>query len=430
LQFLFEPTQTQRELAGLPKRIQVRWYQDASDVRPGQTWRLKLRLRPPRGLVNFQGFDRERALFAAGIGALATVRAASPLDQPPAGYFAHRIRAIVADRIREMLPPGKGRALVLSLAIADRSELDEEAWASLRATGTGHLLAISGLHIGLAAVAGFWLTRVLLFLVFPSGGRSVFSACCFGSFLVALAYGALAGFPVSTIRALVMLAAGLCVIASRRNAHAFRAWWIAFLIVLLIDPFSVLTAGFWLSFGAVIALIACFAPREGSLSWWAALPQAQLAVMVVMLPLAAFWFQSGSWLSLPTNLLAIPFVSFLVVPLVLLGVALSGWPLLAQAVLELASWACSGLDAFLGGMSALEGGRRWLTPAVRAVTRDSDAGHCTRAWWPGLAIGHGQWAAYRCGRCTLHSWTTTAVAKWAWGNGRYAARPNTAVPRQ
>lgn len=377
VRFVFHPPEHQARIAGLPGSIEVRWYEDFASLRPGQTWRFKLRLRPPRARVNFQGFDRERALFATGIGAVATVlEAGSPPPQVAGTSGVHALRAAVGDRIRSVLPPGPGRALVLSLAIADRGELEGADWNLLRATGTGHLLAISGLHVGLAAVAGFWLARAILF-AFPigsGGSRATFLSSCAGAFLAALAYGALAGFPVSTLRALAMLAVGLLVIAGRRGVGAFRAWLLAVAAVVLVDPFAPLTPGFWLSFGAVLALIVCFAPRTHPVSWWAALPRAQLAVMAVMLPLAAFWFQAGSWLALPSNLLAIPWVSFIAVPLVLTGVALLPFPALAGPVLELAWWSCAALHEFLQSMAGLEGGRRWLTPSVGILTALLGAG--------------------------------------------------------
>lgn len=369
LRFLFRPTDRQAALAGLPRTLQLRWYEDVPELGAGQAWRLKLRLRPPRGLVNFQGFDREQVLFAAGVGALGSVLGGERLAvHPPRPLNTDGLRDRVRDRIREVLPAGPGRALVLSLAIADRSELHGDDWSLLRTTGTGHLLAISGLHVGLAAVAGFWLTRGLLFLIpWLRGSRAVFIAACAGAWLSALAYGVLAGFPVSTLRALAMLAVALCVIAARRGSGAFQAWLLAVLAVLAIDPFAPLTPGFWLSFAAVLALIIFFAPRGQPSNWWSALPRAQMAVMVVMLPLAALWFQSGSWLAFPANLLAIPWVSFVSVPLVLAGVAAGPLPALANLLLELAWWSCASLHEFLQAVAGIEGGRRWLTPGVGAM---------------------------------------------------------------
>ncbi|MDX1554485.1 MAG: DNA internalization-related competence protein ComEC/Rec2 [Xanthomonadales bacterium] len=384
--FIFRPVARQAELAGLPQRIEVRWYlgdlTSRPRIEPGQAWRLKLRLRSPKGLLNFQGHDRERALFASGTGALATVLAGQRL--PPwndRGGTIDCVRHAVRGSIQDMLPAGPARGLILSLAIADRSELGRDSWAVLRRTGTGHLLAISGLHVGLAAMAGFWLTRLLLLALGSqpglNGGRASFLACCVGSMVTALVYGGLAGFPVSTLRALVMLAAAMWLIAGRRSAGPFRAWMVAVAGVLAIDPLAPLTAGFWLSFGAVLALIAYFAPRGRPRRRWESLPRAQVAVMVVMLPLGALWFQAGSWMAFPSNLVAIPWVSLVTVPLVFLGLlnlGLSslGIPAPATALFELAAWSSEVLHGLLGAMAGLEselaGGQGWMTPHVGAVT--------------------------------------------------------------
>ncbi len=321
-------------------------------------------------MLNFQGFDRERALFVAGVGAQATVLAGERLPTwADESGGADGVRGAVRKRIQEALGVGPARALVLSLAIADRSELERETWALLRATGTGHLLAISGLHVGLAAFAGFWLTRVLLFLLpFCAAGRSGLNACCAGSMLVATTYGALAGFPVSTLRALVMLAVALWLIASRRSTGVLRAWMLAAIVVLAIDPFAPLTAGFWLSFAAVLALLAYFSTRGPRMRWWTTLPRAQYAVMVVMLPLAAWWFQSGSWLAFPSNLVAIPWVSFVTVPLVFAGLATVAVPAVAAEWFALAARSAEALHGFLKLMASLQAGHRWLTPDIGMVT--------------------------------------------------------------
>lgn len=368
--FLLEPGKAQVRLAGIPERIQVRWYRSDKDLRPGEWWRMKLRLRPPRGLVNFRGFDRERALFAVGIGAQGTVLEAERMSRKPArAVGSNGVRWAARERLREILPQGAGRALVLSLAIADRSELGRSTWSALRATGTGHLVAISGLHIGLAALAGFWLTRGLIFLLpLHLAGRKDFLVCASGALLAALLYGTLAGFPVSTLRAMAMLTAGLLIIAVRRSASSGQAWLIALMALLLVDPFAPLAPGSWLSFGAVLALIAFFSPRTAQFSFWRALPRAQLAVMAVMLPLSLFWFQYGSWLGLPSNLIAIPWVSFVAVPLTLAGVVMLPVPPLAATFLHMASWSCEILEQFLLFMAGLDGTLRLAPEAGRTLS--------------------------------------------------------------
>lgn len=359
--FRFQPTDRQAELAGLPSLILVRWYRPAEIPIPGEFWQLRLRLLSPRGLVNFQGFDRERTLFASGVGALATVLDGTLMNAGSGHFSAGAWRARLREDIRVALPPGEARALVLSLLLADRSELSSDTWSLLRDTGTGHLLAISGMHIGLAAVFGFWLTRLVLLPVgfsFGTSGRS-FTGCCIGAVVVAICYGFLAGFPVSTLRALIMLGLATWFIRTSRMVAPIQVWLAALILVLVIEPLAFLTAGFWLSFAAVFGLTLYFSPRKTTESKWLALPRAQVAVMAVTLPLSAFWFQSGSVLALPSNLFAIPWVSFISVPLVLSSVIALPSQWLFDALLTAAEWSCAGLLVVLKFIS--NAGSDWVS---------------------------------------------------------------------
>jgi competence protein ComEC len=120
-----------------------------------------------------------------------------------------------------------------------------------------------------------------------------------------------------------MLAVGMILLAARRSSHLWQAWLVAMATVLLLDPSAILGAGFWMSFAAVAVLLLLFANRAGSeTSWWRALLRAQLCITLFMLPLGAWWFQSVSISGLAANLLAVPWVSFIMVPLILLGLLL------------------------------------------------------------------------------------------------------------
>ena len=365
VRFNFRPDERQAQLARIPETIQVRWYRQEVIPEPGEAWALKLRIRPPRGTVNFQGGDSERFYLGAGLGALATVLDARRLNlKSEFTGTTHSLRAKVRKHIQSIVSDSDARALLLSLAIADRSELDSSDWSVLRATGTGHLLAISGLHIGLAAVMGFWLFRGFLW-VLPGGfarGYAGFTLSCAASLVVAAAYGVLAGFPVSTVRALGMLAVVTLVLRCSIHTHPLGAWALAFVIVSALNPFAFLSAGFWLSFGAVVALILFFTPRFGVEHWLTRLPRAQFAVMAITLPLGAFWFQAGSWLSLPANLVSIPWVSLVSVPLTLASVIATPFSWLFSALIQLAALSCELLWIVLVLLSQL--GNAVLTPAI------------------------------------------------------------------
>lgn len=355
LRFRFAPERGAGAIA-LPRAIRVSWFgDDLPALVPGERWRLHLSLQPPWGRVNFAGGDPERWLFANGIGALGTVREGSRVEAPRGLAAAvDRARQRVRDAIERNLAESAGRAVVTALAIADRSALDDAVRQILADTGTAHLLAISGLHVGLAATAGFWVARLLLTpFAFARRGRRLLHGAAAWAIAAALGYALLAGLGVSTLRAVVMVSAALALLLTSRGTQpAVPLAWAA-AIVLLADPFAPLGAGFWFSFTAVAALLAVFAPRRGRVARWRRPFLAQVAVMIAVLPISAAWFGQASAVSLPANLLAIPWVSVLVVPAVLAGIALL--PLgesLAAAPWELAGAASEALLSFLGRVVA------------------------------------------------------------------------------
>ncbi|MCU7959724.1 MAG: DNA internalization-related competence protein ComEC/Rec2, partial [gamma proteobacterium symbiont of Bathyaustriella thionipta] len=185
--------------------------------------------------------------------------------------------------------------------------------------GIVHLVAISGLHIGLLAAAGFWLGRFLWrMLLWRSGiSRRVFATLIAAVF--ALLYTALAGFSLPTVRALLMLLIVAAALLSRRSVQPLNTLLLTLLLVLLLDPFAPLSAGFWLSFFAVAVILSIIRYRQGFVARLSQLLQLQLLLGLSMLPLVAITVGSASPWGMLVNLLAIPYFSLLVVPSVLLG---------------------------------------------------------------------------------------------------------------
>jgi competence protein ComEC len=355
LEFLFEPSGAAHPSAELPGLLRVRWYRGAPVVQAGEHWELRLRLQPPRSRVNFSGADGERRLFAHGIGALATVNGAGHrrLETHSArglAYWRQQLRS----RLEAGLAEEPALGIILALAIADRSRLTDAQWERLAATGTGHLLAISGLHIGLAAAWGFR-AGSLAKLLLPPGWR--LAAGMWPAWLTALmlasAYAALAGFGVSTRRALIMLVLLAAARLAGRLLHPLHAWAFALVAVLLLEPLSPLLPGFWLSFGAVAVLLLLFTPRTGASAGPLRLLWAQAGITLVMLPLGMYWFQRATGLGLLANLLAIPWVSLVLVPLLLAGLALmlAGLPAAALWLLRPAAWVADGMDRALAWLA-------------------------------------------------------------------------------
>ena len=344
--------------ARLPESLLVYWYQDWPALSAGQRWQLELRLKPPWASVNFQGADRERWYFAQGIGGIGIVRQGVMLrDSDSITSVVQRTREVIRHKVESLVSDERHRGIILALATADRSGMSHSDFRLLTLTGTSHLLAISGLHIGLAAAAGLWLGRIAIWLLPVAGlGRGPLLISLGGGFACAFVYAALAGLGISTLRALLMLLVLMAAIASSRSIHALRAWVMALAGTLLIDPFAPLGAGFWFSFLAVAALMAAFVPRTGILPWWKNLLMAQAAVMLVLLPVSAAWYGAFSAIGFIANLIAIPWISFLVVPFVLAGVATVGISSgLAAGVWAIAGHAAGLLMICLEWLAGLQG---------------------------------------------------------------------------
>ena len=358
VRFLFVPDKGAKHIAS---KIYVNWYEDrhredgaesrVPQLRAGERWRLQLVLRSTRGRVNFHGVDTERWYFTEGIDALAYVQDGENTRLAgPDRFNLHHWRETVLDKLIEKAEGVPAFRVLVALAIADRRRLHVRDREILSATGTGHLLAISGLHIGLAAVMGFYLGKLgLLFLLTGLQQRLATVLPWLTAWLTAFSYSALSGFGVSTQRALIMLTVATVASMSRRNIHPFQAWLIAMSLVLIADPFAPLRAGFWFSFIAVGVLMMLFVPRHGPMPAWRRMLLAQLGISLLMAPLGMYWFQQASLPGLLANLVAIPLVSMVIVPLVLTALALLWLPgSMAGWLLELsgnfANWLMLALD--------------------------------------------------------------------------------------
>ena len=285
----------------LPQRLRLSWY-DGPPVLAGERWRLAVKLKRPRGLVNPQGFDYEAWLLAQRIGATGTIKAGERL-QAAAGTAAWR------DALRQELLAVEafGRAGALAaLVLGDDSGLSRADWRVLQDTGTVHLLVISGQHVALLAALIYALVAGLARLGLWPRFLPWLPWACALAFAGALGYGLLAGFEVPVRRACVM---GALVLLWRLRFRHLGLWWpllLAFVLVLLVEPLASLQAGFWLSFGAVAVLAWVFGGRLGAWSWWRVWWRAQWTLALGLLPL---FFALGLPLSLSgplANLLAVP----------------------------------------------------------------------------------------------------------------------------
>ena len=315
-------------------RVTLSWYGAAAAPAPGSVWRLTVRLRRPRGWHNPGGSDYEGRLFANHVAATGYVksgrRIGSASTLSPARVDA--LRADLARSIRSALDDYGSEGLVRALAIGDRSGVSQQRWRTLRVTGIAHLMAISGLHIGMAAGAAYWVV-LRAWTVVPRAALVVAAPQVAGvaALLAAFAYALLAGFALPTQRALLMLAVVFGSRLSRRCILPSHALALALVAVLAIDPHSVRAPGFWLSFVAVAVIVAALATRPAVETRTFAgrlrtLGTVQIAVTVGLAPVTLSVFAEQSLVSPLVNALVIPLVGMIVVPVILLG-------LLAGAVL-------------------------------------------------------------------------------------------------
>lgn len=324
----------------LPREVRLAIY-DPLEVAPGERWRWKVKLRRPRGFANPGGFDYERWLFAEGLGATGYVRElhrAARLDAASGEW-----RAGVAGRFAAVAE-GPAAGLLRGLATGDRGGISVAQWDVLRLTGTAHLMAISGLHIalvaGLALALASWLRRRLL-----PGASLAWPPLFAGT--VAGIYGALAGFDVPVQRALVAAAIVLLALGLRRRVAGGQLFGFALAAVLLLDPLAPLDTGFWLSFGAVAAILFTLAGRRPAGAKIAGALAVQAGLFVLMAPLVLASFGRVPLLSPLANLVAIPVFDGFVVPLVLLGLLLLPWPEVAGVVLAVPARVLEYLFEFL-----------------------------------------------------------------------------------
>lgn len=338
LRFQFEPEtlRWQDQAQAVPGKLLLSWYPRKGHkipaLRVGERWRLQVRLKRPHGFSNPGGFDYEAWLFQQGIRARGYVRHApktAPTDVPPlnqrlalAGraYWVDQIREGLRDDMLASLGDQPLRGIVLALAIGDRQFITPAQWQVLRRTGTNHLVAISGLHVGLVAGFAFFLLRRLWRL----SARAVVrwpanKVGAVAALLAAVVYAALAGFSVPTQRALIMVAVVMWALVVQRHTRPSHLLAFALLMVLIIDPLAVMAAGFWLSFGAVAVILYGMSGRLAMRSLWWRWGRVQWLVAVGLFPALLLLFQQASLVAPLANLLAVPWVSLVTVPLTLLG---------------------------------------------------------------------------------------------------------------
>jgi len=316
------------------RALKVRWGAPPVAVLPGQKWVLPLHVVPNRSIEHSgAGFVRSGVLDPV-------------LVSQDWSYHSFRmeLRERILQSVGGNLGKDQGRAVpvLLALVLGDRSLLTDKHWQLFSDTGTSHLIAISGLHIGL--IFGLVYFAVLYGLIFcqlqiPTVQNQVTASIC--AVLVAWLYGALAGYSIPTQRACVMVSAVVLLRYMYPTTKKWAALFISATFVLLFEPFAILRASFWLSFFAVILILLVLDGRVfpfGKLLSWG---RVQAGLFIGLLPLSAHYFGKVVLIGVLANVVAIPLVGWVVVPLsllysllVLCGELTGGVTLLLYAALE------------------------------------------------------------------------------------------------
>jgi len=344
----------------IPPRVRVSWFDPPWVPAIGEVWQLELRLQRPRGNFNPGVFDYETWLFRENVHATGYVvggkrnrllwsGTATWLDRYREDFVWHAEAAAATDN---------SAAVLAAIGVGLRNRVSREQWDRFAVSGTSHLMAISGLHIGLAALAAFVVAYAAIGWL-PGRRNSYMLAVLVGA-LCALAYALTSGFGVPARRAVIMLTVAAVAIARRRAVDPMATVALAGLVVFVSAPVATMTPGFHLSFAAVIVLLWLARRREANVGTprWLRLPRQLFVVQVFLLfgllPLTALIFQRFATLATPVNLVAVPVFSFVIVPLTLAALVALYWSeTLAGYCLQFAARCIDALDVFIEFMVAL-----------------------------------------------------------------------------
>ena len=305
-------------------KVRLSWYHAMHEITPGQQWQLEVKLKPAHGFVNPGGFDYESWLFSRRISATGYVRRPQSATLLDTRFSMHAYRQALSGNIRQLSDQAQFSGILVALVTGDRQYITRSQWQVLSRTGTSHLMAISGLHIGLVYGLFYWLgswgwrLKERFMLYRPAQDAGILSGL-----VAALAYAALAGFSIPTLRALVMLSVIALALWRRRMTSPLDVLQTALVLVLLIDPLAIMSAGFWLSFMAVALILFTLArqqngDRPASHALFR-LVHIQWVLGLGLLPLTSLLFSQVSIIAPLMNLVAVPSVGLLVVPITLAG---------------------------------------------------------------------------------------------------------------
>ena len=364
VRFLLKPDFIEGYSLSLPRLIRLSWYHTRQNLKVGERWQLQVKLRIPSGYQNPGGFDYERWLFVKGIGATGYVKSSRFNRRTGRSSLSviDRWRSRIKQGIDDTCSDCDNNGLIKALAIGYRADIDPGHRQVLQDTGTAHLLAISGLHIGIVSALFFFIGRLLWQLGCYRLGynRPLFSAAL--AIAAALLYAALAGFALPTLRALIMLMVIFLAFNFRTGINLLNSIAIAVIVILIFDPLSVGSSSFWLSISALLLIAFAQYLMAHQRCRWKQVLTLQLLFSLLFIPISIALFDQLNPASFVANIVAIPLVSLVIVPLGMLGSLVTGFDL------PIANWLFKASDLLLGllldylelllnsGLAAIQGG--------------------------------------------------------------------------
>ncbi len=351
-----------------PGLIYLRYPKKQLSVRPGQQWDFIVNLKQTRNTFNFDSFDSEKWLFSHRVMAIGSIRSAKLLHETSLLNISD-IRYSLVKIIKQELSKYQSGGIIIALALGEKSIIPTHQKKILRHTNISHLIAISGLHIGFIAWIIFIISHNLWkhignVLIFPA---SRFAAIV--SILFATSYALLAGFSLPTQRALIMLIVALSGIIFNYKITSLNIFSIALLIILIWDPLTVLSVEFWLSFGTVAIIFYSLDNRKRKKrtpleNTGLSILKIQIIITLSLFPVLLFIFGYVALSSFIANLIAIPWVSFIVIPFTLLGIILLP---LTNGLLHVAAFTFDAILIPMAWLADLEWNLFYLKPPLWTV---------------------------------------------------------------
>ncbi|AUI67150.1 MULTISPECIES: DNA internalization-related competence protein ComEC/Rec2 [Glaesserella] len=290
-------------------------------------YQAELLIKPLSARLNDGNFDRQRWYLAQGISDIVTIKNAKQVSEQL------NLRTHWLYRMKQQTEPFVTQGLLLALAFGERAWLSQEHWAIFQQTTTAHLIAISGSHIVLVYLLAFWIAKMgqwvlLRFRLLQAVGFSLYFARAVG-WLSALGYSYLAGFQIPTVRAMVAISLLLLIQFARRHYTPWQLWLRGVVLLIVLDPLTLLSDSFWLSVLAVASLIIWY--QHFPLKRWdfvknlqyrsvrllLELFHLQLGIWLVFSPIQLSFFDGTSPFALVANMIVVPLYSFIVIPLIL-----------------------------------------------------------------------------------------------------------------